>query len=584
MNKTALNAKISRVLCIKKIAIMRRVFFFRFFAIACLFLPSLAGAEVFTSTLQATDISGGDFHTCGVKTDGTVTCWGAGTTNTGFPNYGQASPPAGTFTQVSAGAVHTCGLETGGTVRCWGRDNDGESSPPAGIFTQVSAGGVHTCGLETGGTVACWGDNYDGQSSPPAGTFLQVSAGDWHTCGVETDGTVTCWGAGTTNTTGYPNYDQSSPPAGTFLQVSAGGLHTCGVETGGTVACWGYDLSDQASPPAGTFIQVSAGYNHTCGVETGGTVSCWGSDSDGQASPPARTFTQVSAEYNHTCGVEADGTVTCWGNNVYGKATPPTEYTYDASGIWNYTESNLQHNCDVTPYTLDSGQIGLLQTGDTFIIRADEYSAQGTVSGATYNYSDKWCDFFDSVEVSFDSNASITLQSLTEGSGSVNFIATWSGGSCTGSHNLSVSRPAPVDPVYDATGKWNFTLSDFSLNCGSPPFSSGYVDVIQTGNKVSATDNSGNTYNGFVDGTLYALLRSYIEDGGRMTETILVDLSSANKGIGDAGFVWDSDCDVCWGNWLISISKSSSVNIIPIISLLLDEDNVSGSGGAPAPE
>jgi hypothetical protein len=163
------------------------------------------------------------------------------------------------------------------------------------------------------------------------------------------------------------------------------------------------------------------------------------------------------------------------------------------------------------------------------------------------------------------------LQSQTEGGGSVNFTATWPGGSCTGSHNLSISRPAPVTPVYDATGKWNYTLSDFSLNCGSPPLASGFVDVVQTGNKVSATDNLGNIYNGFVDGTQYALLRSYLEDGGRMTETILLDLSSANQGIGDAGFVWSTDCDVCWGNWHISISKAGSANIAPIISLLLDD-------------
>jgi len=247
-------------------------------------------------------------------------------------------------------------------------------------------------------------------------------------------------------------------------------------------------------------------------------------------------------------------------------AKAASDITYDATGIWNYTETNLQHDCPVTPYTLESGQIGLLQTGSTFILRADEYSTQGTVSGATYNYSDKWCDFFDSVEVSFDSNASITLQSETAGSGSLNFTATWSGGSCTGSHNLSISRPEPLESVYDASGKWNFTLSDFSLNCGSPPFSSGFVDVVQTGNKVSVTDNLGNTYNGFVDGTQYALLRSYMEDGGRMTETILLDLSSANKGIGDAGFVWDSDCEACWGNWQISISKTGFANITPITS------------------
>ncbi len=43
--------------------------------------------------------------------------WPAGGTN----DYGQATPPAGTFSQVSAGGYHTCGLKTDGTLACWGR-------------------------------------------------------------------------------------------------------------------------------------------------------------------------------------------------------------------------------------------------------------------------------------------------------------------------------------------------------------------------------------------------------------------------------------------------------------------------------
>ncbi len=66
-------------------------------------------------------------------------------------------PPAGTFIQVSAGYAHTCGLRTDGTLACWGCNDYGQAAPPAGTFSQVSAGGYHTCGLQTDGTLACWG-------------------------------------------------------------------------------------------------------------------------------------------------------------------------------------------------------------------------------------------------------------------------------------------------------------------------------------------------------------------------------------------------------------------------------------------
>jgi hypothetical protein len=54
-----------------------------------------------------------------------------------------ADPLCG-FSQVSAGLWHTCGLRSDGTVECWGANDDGESSPPSGAFAQVSAGGSPT--------------------------------------------------------------------------------------------------------------------------------------------------------------------------------------------------------------------------------------------------------------------------------------------------------------------------------------------------------------------------------------------------------------------------------------------------------
>ena len=39
-------------------------------------------------------VSAGAAHTCGLHFDGTITCWGAGTTNTGLsPHHGQSAPP-----------------------------------------------------------------------------------------------------------------------------------------------------------------------------------------------------------------------------------------------------------------------------------------------------------------------------------------------------------------------------------------------------------------------------------------------------------------------------------------------------------
>jgi len=92
------------------------------------------------------------------------------------------------------GGIHTCGLMTDGTISCWGEQILECNTPPPGTFASVSAGRTTRAGLNTKGIVACWGRNKEGQATPPAGTFVAVSAGYWHTCGIRSDSTIACWG------------------------------------------------------------------------------------------------------------------------------------------------------------------------------------------------------------------------------------------------------------------------------------------------------------------------------------------------------------------------------------------------------
>jgi hypothetical protein len=133
--------------------------------VAVLPFPMLSGPRSQASAAVFTQVSAGGYHTCSVRTDSTLACWGDNT-------YGQATPPAVTFSQVSAGLGHTCGVKTDGTLACWGYNGSGQATPPAVTFTQVSANVAlllgFTCGVKTDGTLACWGDNTYGQATPPA--------------------------------------------------------------------------------------------------------------------------------------------------------------------------------------------------------------------------------------------------------------------------------------------------------------------------------------------------------------------------------------------------------------------------------
>ena len=116
-------------------------------------------------------LSAGASHSCGVRTDGALVCWGANTAN-------GLNAPDGTFDAVSAGSSHSCAVRTDATVACWGANPYGMSDSPGGSFDAVSVGVAHSCGLRSDGTIACWGSNADsdgnpiGQSDAPEGTFV----------------------------------------------------------------------------------------------------------------------------------------------------------------------------------------------------------------------------------------------------------------------------------------------------------------------------------------------------------------------------------------------------------------------------
>ena len=251
----------------------------------------------------------GGGHSCGLRTDATIACWGGG-------GLGEADPPGGTFSAVSAGYSHSCGLRTDATIACWGNNSSGQADPPNGTFSAVSAGVGYACGLRSDAAIACWGANDSGRADPPSGTFGAVVAGVHQSCGLRTNGTVACWGADGSGV--------ADAPSGTFSAVAVSGGQSCGLRTDATIICWGYtDWPGQADALDGTFSAVSAGWGHLCGLRTDATVICWGENDFGQTDAPGGSFSAVAAGGKHSCGLTTSSTIICWGDNSAGQADPP---------------------------------------------------------------------------------------------------------------------------------------------------------------------------------------------------------------------------------------------------------------------
>ena len=230
----------------------------------------------------------------------------------------QAQPLDGQFRAVAAGGRHSCGLRTDHTIRCWGFNYYRQAEAPVGQFRALAVSSTHSCGLGTDFTVQCWGSNQYGKADPPDGQFRAVAVGWYHSCGVRTVGTVQCWGY---NEADGVYSGQADAPSGQFNAVAVSGWHSCELRTDGTVQCWGYNEADgvysgQADAPDGKFSAVTVSTFHSCGLLPDRTVQCWGDNSAGQADAPDGPLAAVTAGTNHSCGLLTDGTVQCWGSRA----------------------------------------------------------------------------------------------------------------------------------------------------------------------------------------------------------------------------------------------------------------------------
>jgi alpha-tubulin suppressor-like RCC1 family protein len=290
-------------------------------------------------------VSGGQYHTAAIKTDGTLWMWGGN----------------------DGGLIGAPGAGQLGTNDIINRSSPIQTVSGGTNWKQVSCS-LHTTAIKTDGTLWMWGDNSFGElgtndvnsrSSPvqtvSGGTnWKQVSCGQSITGAIKTDGTLWGWGRnlfgqlGTNDTTDRSSPIQTVSGGTNWKQVSAGQNASAAIKTDGTLWMWGYNFNgelgtndriNRSSPiqtvSGGTnWKQVAVGFDsdHTAAIKTDGTLWSWGVNSSGQLgtndrnrrSSPIQTVSggtnwkQVSCSL-HTAAIKTDGTLWMWGDNSFGQ-------------------------------------------------------------------------------------------------------------------------------------------------------------------------------------------------------------------------------------------------------------------------
>ncbi len=259
---------------------------------------------------DATGVSAGAYHSCVLKSNGNVDCYG-------HNGFGQSADYIGGDAEgVSAGGYYTCVLQSNGNVDCYGSNGFGQLADYTGGDAEgVSAGWYHSCVLKSNGNVDCYGRNDSGQSADyTGGDAVGVSAGVYHTCVLQSNGNVDCYGE---NSEGQ----SADYTGGDAVGVSAGGYYTCVLKSNGNVDCYGNSFGQSADYTGGDAEGVSAGWKYTCVLQSNGNIDCYGSNTYGQSADyTGGDAVGVSAAVLHTCVLKSNGNVDCYGENSEGQS------------------------------------------------------------------------------------------------------------------------------------------------------------------------------------------------------------------------------------------------------------------------
>lgn len=339
-----------------------------------------SGTPVVVSTLfeDVRQIAAGRNHTCAIKDDSTLWCWGRN--DGGQLGLGdkvdretpqQVNLPANvTAAYARAGTAHTCVVASDNAtpadfdLYCWGSNTFGQlgngdqserlTPTLADLSTSVTnlaVGGAHTCAI-VGGNSMCWGAGFKGQVGNGSSALVNatpefvddssggllssskvIDAGLEFSCAVVEENlpgsgpveVTHCWGDNATQQIGRSDTSVDFNEAVSLSQVAATRIATgdgfaCGyAETGVRVrlSCWGDNSSGQLGRgTVGGSARLPADVLGVPSPAINGIPFDWKSGFD----------EQVSLGRAHACMVIGDsdgdynvGNVKCWGANNAGQ-------------------------------------------------------------------------------------------------------------------------------------------------------------------------------------------------------------------------------------------------------------------------
>lgn len=297
-------------------------------------------------------------HACGLGDDAILSCFGKNSaaalgpdTTHVFTAEARAYVELGPIRAFDVGGFHTCVVREDQNLWCWGGIN-GRVGSENRVYTPqrvagfdkveaIAGGGSQTCAREQSGRVSCWGEDlilelnglFDEETLLEIPDFkgaLELSAGEAHVCARLPEGQVRCLG-------GLP-------------VQGPGGLISPDPPYVQTFLIEGFD----------EVVQLAGGENFVCGRTHEGRVRCAGRNEVGQLGDGTRLsrahgldvldledVIDIGAGRHHACAVVKTGRVYCWGSNTGMQLGIEAGYSIEGRKAFNpYSSSRWQNSID----------------------------------------------------------------------------------------------------------------------------------------------------------------------------------------------------------------------------------------------
>jgi alpha-tubulin suppressor-like RCC1 family protein len=312
--------------------------------------------------LHPSPIGAGAFHTCFVRSDRSVVCWGENT----FGNLGDGTESArfapvevqglSDVVDLAVDATGACARRADGAVLCWGRF--GPQTEPYLVphevrglegVVQLVLTSERIYGLTASGTVVfreSASDLGSGEAAVVDGISgaVELTEDGTRVCARRSDGTVLCWCETPRNwTAGDPSMPPETPtPIEGIADAQAmwgGWGATWARRANGEIWIWGHDITRavegedessarprKAEDPSGVLAQAVM-IDARCALTRDGGVSCRRVESEEDGTLTAelyriefpRPVRALAVGGMHVCGVDEAGEVRCFGDNDYGQ-------------------------------------------------------------------------------------------------------------------------------------------------------------------------------------------------------------------------------------------------------------------------